>query len=116
MTTKFSVHPIHLNKIAFEIVARALYTESLRKNRIETLPGLMVNFLASDPDVEEIHLAIFNELPVLSGDILLRLKVPAVHSQTIADIRAKLCDGTGRRCSVRDVIIFACNSIIAFPA
>ena len=116
MQTKSTVYQIRLNKIAFEIVARALYSVSLGQDRLVALPTLIENFLASNPNIEEIYLAIFADLPVLSGDIVVRVRVAGVHSETLNALRTALSVSTGRRCTARDVIIFACSSVIAFPA
>lgn len=47
MQAKSNGYQIRLSKSAFEIVARALYTMSLRQDRLATLPTLIEMFLAS---------------------------------------------------------------------
>jgi hypothetical protein len=108
-----SVYDLHVNKAAFEIMARSVYLLSLRRERIVSIPQVVMDYLDNSTEINDLQSAVFHEIPSLAGDIKVYVRLASTYAVRLAAFKTTIAALTERECLVREAVVFACAATIA---
>ncbi len=108
-----SVYDLYVNKPAFEIMARSVYMLSLRRERIVSIPQVVMDYLDNSPEINDLQSAVFQEIPPLNGDIKVYVRLASTYAVRLARFKTAVAELTQRECLVREAVVFACAATIA---